>query len=197
MNRARSSFVQASIGEILIRLDPEPDREGLRETPKRVAEAFAFWTSGYGQDPAEVLKSFEDGASNYDEMVFQGGIPVWSLCEHHMAPFFGVAHIGYLPDKKIVGLSKLHRLVEVFARRLQVQERLTTQIADALEENLKPQGVAVVLQCRHSCMESRGVRIAGAVTQTSAIRGAIKDEPEARAEFYTFVNMAFSGGRPL
>lgn len=158
-------------------------RGGLVETPDRVAKAWEFWTSGYGIDPAEVLKTFEDGAEGVDEMVVVKDIPFYSHCEHHMAPIFGTATIGYLPDKRIVGLSKLSRLLEVFARRLQVQERLTCQVADALMTHLQPKGAAVVIKARHMCMESRGVCQQGHHTVTSALRGVFKDEPETRAEF--------------
>jgi GTP cyclohydrolase I len=165
-------------------------REGLRDTPARFLDAWSFWTSGYKQDPADVLKCFEDGAQRLDEMIFQGSIPLWSLCEHHLAPFFGVAHIGYLPNGRIIGLSKFARLVDVFARRLQCQERLGLQIAEALMTYLKPKGVGVVLRCRHSCMESRGVQKAGTITYTSSLLGAIRAHPEARSEFLHFVAQA-------
>jgi len=161
----------------------DPARPGLVETPARVTAAWREWFSGYHQDPASVLKVFEDGAENVDEMVLLTDIPVWSHCEHHMAPFFGVAHIAYVPNGKIVGLSKLVRLTDIFARRLQVQERLTNQIVDALMENLEPLGAAVVLKCRHMCMESRGVQKSGVVTTTSALRGVMRKDPAARAEF--------------
>lgn len=159
----------------------DPTREGLQETPERFAKAFLQWTSGYKQRPADVLKAFEDGAC--DEMVLQTKIPCFSLCEHHLAPFFGVVHIGYVPNRRVVGLSKLSRLVDVFSRRLQVQERLTTQIADALMTHLKPRGVGVIVQARHMCMESRGVQRVGVITATHALRGVIKNESDARAEF--------------
>jgi GTP cyclohydrolase I len=162
-------------------------REGLKETPERFAEAWEFYTQGYVENPDDILKVFEDGASNYDEMVFQGNIPMYSLCEHHLAPFFGVVHIGYIPNKSIVGLSKLARLAEIYTRRLQVQERITTQICEALEEHLNPIGVGVVLQCRHLCMEARGVQKHGTVTTTSSLKGVFRDKPEARAEFMAFV----------
>mgnify|MGYP003111507461 CR=1 FL=1 len=165
-------------------------REGVQETPERVAKAYEHWFKGYDQDPKEVLKVFEDGADGYDEMVLETDIPVYSHCEHHMAAIFGVAHIAYVPDGRIVGLSKIPRLVDVFARRLQVQERLTTQIADCLNEQLLPKGVGVVLQCRHMCMESRGICTPGVVTTTSALRGCMKNEPEARAEFLDLVNQS-------
>lgn len=166
----------------------DPSREGFRNTPQRFAEAWAEWTSGYKQSPRDVLTTFQDGADGVDEMVFQGNISLWSLCQHHLSPFFGMAHIAYIPAGKIVGLSKFARLVDVFARRLQTQEQLTNQIADALVENLSPlYGVGVVLQCRHTCIESRGVRRSGSVTSTSALRGALKEEPSARAEFFSLI----------
>lgn len=168
----------------------DPSREGLSETPTRFLKAWKYWTSGYDVDPALVLKGFEDGSENYDAMIFQGAIPVWSICEHHLAPFFGVAHIGYIPQGKIIGLSKFSRLVEIFARRLQVQERLTQQIAHTLFEHLKPKGVGVVLRCRHSCMESRGIEKSGSMTYTSSLVGCIKEEKNARSEFLRFVERA-------
>lgn len=159
-----------------------PVREGLAETPARVAKAWVEWTRGYHQDPREVLKAFEDGAERYDEMVVVHKIPFYSTCEHHLAPFFGTARIGYIPDGRVVGLSKLPRLLDVFARRLQVQERITTQVADALMDVLMPKGVGVVLTARHLCMESRGVCKQGAETTTCALRGVFKDGT-VRAEF--------------
>jgi GTP cyclohydrolase I len=161
----------------------DPTREGLRQTPDRVLRAWREWCSGYGADPAEVLTTFEDGAARVDELVVMRGIPVYSTCEHHLAPFFGTATIGYIPNGRIVGLSKLDRLTNIFAKRLQVQERLTNQIADALEENLEPLGVGVIITCRHMCMESRGVYTPGTPTTTSALRGALYDDARARAEF--------------
>lgn len=171
------------IMRLLHHLDPDPQREGLGETPARAAKAWAFWTSGYDQSPNDVLKVFEDGAKNYDEMVIVKDIPFYSHCEHHLAPIFGTATVGYIPDGKIVGLSKLSRLVEIFARRLQVQERLTNEVAQALSDNLDPIGVGVYIKARHLCMESRGVCQQGHHTITTALRGAMKDEPETRAEF--------------
>lgn len=165
----------------------DPDRGGLIDTPERVVRAWRFWTSGYEQDPAALLKVFEDGAEKCNEMVLVKSLPVYSHCEHHMAPFFGVAHVAYIPDGKIVGLSKLSRLVDVFARRLQVQERLTNQIADAIQVNLNPLGVAVVVECRHLCMESRGIQRQGATTTTSAMRGVFMAEDAARMEFLRLI----------
>jgi GTP cyclohydrolase I len=168
----------------------DPARGGLVETPKRVLKAWREMTSGYRVDPRELLKTFEDGAQDVDEMVLVSNIRVMSQCEHHVLPFVGVAHVGYIPNGKIVGLSKLARLVDAFARRLQVQERLTTQIADTLWEVLEPKGVGVVIQCRHMCMELRGVQQPGSITTTSAMRGALMDKPEARAEFLRLVDSA-------
>jgi len=161
----------------------DPSRGGLHETPNRVLKAWKHWTSGYGQTPKAILKVFKDGAEDCDEMVIVKDIPVYSHCEHHMAPFFGVAHVAYIPNGKIVGLSKISRLVDIFARRLQVQERLTNQIADAMNDHLKPLGVAVVIECRHMCMESRGIQRQGASTITSSLRGVLKSDKMARAEF--------------
>lgn len=158
-------------------------REGLLETPYRVAKAWEFWLSGYDKTPEDVLKVFKDGAENHDQMVTVKDIPIYSHCEHHLAPFFGTATISYIPDGRIVGLSKLSRLADMFARRLQVQERLTDQIADALFTVLKPKGAGVVIKARHMCMESRGVCQQGHQTITSALRGAFRDEPETRSEF--------------
>lgn len=163
----------------------DPDRQGLLETPSRVIKAWRFMTSGYFVEPDEIVKLFSDAAC--DEMVFQGDIPLWSTCEHHMLPFFGVAHIAYVPNGKILGLSKFKRLVDIFARRLQVQERLTSQIADALQANLEGLGVGVVLKCRHTCMEARGVETAGTFTITTALRGVFKQEPTVREEFLAYV----------
>lgn len=175
---------EALVGAILRKIEgDEANRPGIGETPMRVAKAYKTWFGGYGVDPKDVLKVFKDGAEGCDEMVVVKHIPIWSHCEHHMAPFFGTATIAYIPNGKIVGLSKLTRIAEVFARRLQVQERLTTQIADALMDNLQPLGVAVYLECRHTCVESRGVKSAGQSTVTSKLTGVFKDDPAARAEF--------------
>jgi GTP cyclohydrolase I len=158
-------------------------RGGLLETPKRVLKAWKDMTAGYSVEPKALLKTFDDGAEGVDEMVTVQDIPVWSLCEHHMLPFFGTATISYIPSKRIVGLSKLARVVDAFARRLQVQERLTNQIADVLQTELQPLGVGVHLRCRHLCMEARGVKTHNSNTVTTALRGVIKDEPATRSEF--------------
>ncbi len=175
--------IEDNIRRILQYVGEDPTREGLLETPKRVAKAWKHWCQGYHQDPTAVLKTFEDGAEGTDEMVIVRNIELYSHCEHHMAPFFGVAHVAYIPNKKIVGLSKLARVTDIFAQRLQVQERLTNQIADCIQETLNPIGVGVVIEAKHFCMCSRGVGKQGSTTITSALRGAIKDKPAARAEF--------------
>jgi GTP cyclohydrolase IA len=176
-----------AVRRLLAYIGEDPDREGLLETPARFLKAWEEYTRGYRMNPEEILKSFEDGAQRVDEMVIVRDIPVYSLCEHHLAPFFGKAYVGYVPDKRILGLSKISRLVEIYGRRLQVQERLTNQIADALDTHLKPLGVAVVIECRHMCMESRGVRHTGTATVTSALRGNIKTNADTRREFLSLI----------
>lgn len=178
---------EAAVSLLLKYIGEDPTRTGLIETPSRVAKAWLDWTDGYGKNPADVLKTFEDGADGVDEMVLVKDIEIYSHCEHHMAPFFGTVHIAYIPNGRIVGLSKLARLADIFAKRLQVQERLTNQIAEAIMEHLQPLGVGVVIQAKHFCMCSRGVNKQGSTTITSALRGAVKDKPEARAEFLAFV----------
>lgn len=154
--------------------------EGVMETPKRAAKAWADLTVGYGRDPAELFKTFD--AESYDELVMLTNTPFYSLCEHHLLPFHGVAHIGYIAAGRIVGLSKLARLLDLYARRLQVQERLTREIADAIEDNLKPAGIIVIVQAEHLCMAMRGTMKPGVTTTTSVVRGAMKENPGARAE---------------
>lgn len=176
-------FTEQDWRRLLITLGEDPDRSGLVETPSRVAKAWKHWTSGYTKDPAELLKVFEDGAEGYDELVIVRGIPVYSHCEHHLAPFFGKATIGYVPDGKIVGLSKLTRLVDCFAKRLQGQERLTVQIANALMTHLEPKAAGVIINCRHLCMESRGIRTQGEETITSTMLGDLSSNLALRTEF--------------
>jgi len=180
-----------AVRTLLEYIGEDPNREGLLETPARFLSAFQMYTKGYaGPTPAEVLKTFTDGAETTTSMVIVHNIPFLSLCEHHLAPVTGTAHVGYIPDGKIVGLSKLARLTEIFARRLQVQERATQQIADALVENLAPLGVGVLIRAAHGCMSHRGVQIHGSVTTTSAMRGALMNEPSARAEFLQLCHAA-------
>jgi GTP cyclohydrolase I len=179
----KEAFSEHDWRRLLSSLGEDPDRPGLHETPHRVAKAWKHWTSGYDQDPAAILKAFEDGAEDYNELIVVKNIPVYSHCEHHLAPFFGSATVGYLPAGKIVGLSKMTRLVDVFSKRLQVQERLTIQIANSLMEVLEPKAVGVVIKCRHMCMESRGIRTPGEETITSAMLGALRTNLALRTEF--------------
>lgn len=182
--------LEDNIRELLTWIGEDPTREGLKETPQRFLKAFEFATSGYNQDPRDILKTFEDGAEDYDELITVCNIPVYSLCLHHILPMFGVAHVGYIPDGKIVGLSKIPRLVECFARRLQVQEALTSQIATCLQETLNPKGVAVVLQLRHLCMESRGVRARGTITHSSSLKGCLLGDSSAKMEFLKLIELS-------
>lgn len=185
--------VVEAIAQLLASTAGEDAREGLKETPERFAKAWLDeWTCGYQQDPASVLKTFKDGSHNYDQLVVVRDIPVHSLCEHHLAPFWGRAHIAYLPDQRIVGLSKFSRVVDVYARRLQVQERMTQQIAEAINEHLRPLGVGVVLECRHMCMESRGVKTPGTITITSAMLGKFRGSEMLKAELLSLISQ-----RPL
>lgn len=181
--QGREGDPEENIVRLLQFIGEDPTREGLRETPARVIKAWKFWTKGYTEDPSAILKTFVDGSEGVEEMVVVRDIPFFSNCEHHMAPFFGTATVAYLPDKRIVGLSKINRLVEAFARRLQVQERLTCNIADALMEHLTPLGCGVVIKARHMCVESRGVQHRQCVTLTSALRGIFKTDPTVRSEF--------------
>lgn len=174
------------IHSLLHHLDPDPNREGLLDTPARVRKAWEFHTSGYTEDLGDLFTTFEDGASNYNEMVLVKDIPLYSHCEHHLEPFFGVAHVAYIPDGRIVGLSKINRLVGSLSKRLQVQERLTRQIVDVFNHHAEPIGVAAVLQCRHLCMESRGVCQKGHSTVTSALVGAFT-RTEVRQELFSLI----------
>lgn len=174
--------IEKLIEALLFEIGEDPTRGGLLETPHRAAKAWKEWTSGYAMEPKDVLKSFEDGAERCNEMVLVKDIPVYSHCEHHLAPFFGVAHIGYIPHERIVGLSKLSRLVDIFARRLQVQERLTSQISNALLVALEPMGVGVMIECRHLCMESRGISRSNMTTTTTDLKGVF-ETGRAREEF--------------
>ncbi|WP_322175541.1 GTP cyclohydrolase I FolE [Acutalibacter caecimuris] len=174
--------IQRAVRDILEAVGEEPDREGLRETPERVARMYGEIFSGLAGDPKEHLKIFQE-SGKHDELVFVKDIPLYSVCEHHLLPFIGRAHIAYIPrDGRIIGLSKFARIVDCFARRPQVQERLTGQIADFLYENLQPQGVAVFIEAEHLCMTMRGARAAGAKTQTSALRGCMRSDARSRAE---------------
>jgi GTP cyclohydrolase IA len=176
---------------ILTEIGEDPAREGLLRTPHRVAKAYEFLTEGYGKNVHAILNGavFEE---DYNEMVIVRDIDFYSLCEHHMLPFFGKCHIAYIPKGKIVGLSKLPRIVDIFARRLQVQERMTQQIADALEDVLKPLGVAVVAEASHMCMMMRGVQKQNSITTTSAVRGEFCVKSDTRSEFLRLINSQFN-----
>ena len=172
---------QNAVREILIAVGEDPDREGLLETPKRVANMYEEIFAGLTEDPKQHIKLFNEQSN--DEMVIVKDIPFYSMCEHHLLPFFGKAHIGYIPsDNKIIGLSKLARIVDNFAKKPQVQERLTSDIADFLNDNLQPKGVAVIMEAEHMCMTMRGARAAGSKTQTSALRGIMRTDAKTRAE---------------
>jgi GTP cyclohydrolase I len=178
---------EAAVRELLIAVGEDPDRPGLQDTPARVARAYAEIFAGLGQDPADVLATTFD--EDHDELVLVRDIPMYSTCEHHLVPFHGMAHVGYIPgeDGRVTGLSKLARLVDVFARRPQVQERMTAQIADALHDALKPRGVLVVIEAEHLCMAMRGIRKPGSRTMTSAVRGIFRDNAATRAEAMSLV----------
>ena len=172
--------------KILVEIGEDPNRDGLRRTPERFEKAFRFLTSGYQQDPEKLLNGAMFTVS-YDQMVLVKDIEFYSLCEHHLLPFFGKCHVAYIPDKKVVGLSKIPRLVNMFARRLQIQERLTNQIANAIQQKINPLGVGVVVEGRHLCMVMRGVEKQHSQTVTSAMLGSFKDNPKTREEFLSLI----------
>ena len=174
------------VKELLIKIGEDPNREGLQETPARFTKAFKFLCAGYHDKPSMILsKIFSE---KYDEIVLLKDIELYSTCEHHLLPFFGKCHIAYIPDGKVVGISKLARLMECFARRLQIQERLCNQIVDALEENLKPLGSACIIEAQHFCMTSRGIQKQNSKMITSALRGVFKEKGESRAELMRLIN---------
>jgi GTP cyclohydrolase I len=174
------------VRKMLVQLGEDPDREGLLQTPERFEKALRFLASGYKQDADKILNGAMFSVC-YDEMVVVKDIEVYSLCEHHLLPFFGKCHVAYLPDKKVVGLSKIARLVNMYARRLQIQERLTSQIAQALEEKLSPQGVGVIIEARHLCMVMRGVEKQNSMAVSSAMLGAFRESKQTRDEFLALV----------
>jgi GTP cyclohydrolase I len=183
---ATSETVADLFRRILLKIGEDPDREGLQKTPERFEAALRFMTSGYTQDLDKIMNGAKFSVS-YDEMVVVKDIEFYSLCEHHLLPFFGKCHVAYIPDKQVVGLSKIARLVNVFARRLQIQERLTSQIAEALDQKLKPHGVGVIIEARHMCMTMRGVEKQGSGAVTSAMLGAFRASKQTRDEFLSLV----------
>ena len=174
------------VRKMLVQLGEDPNREGLRRTPERFEKALRYLTSGYRQDPDKILNGAMFSVC-YDEMVVVKDIEVYSLCEHHLLPFFGKCHVAYLPNKRVVGLSKIARLVNMYARRLQIQERLTSQIAQAIEEKLSPQGVGVIIEARHLCMVMRGVEKQNSMAVSSAMLGAFRESKQTRDEFLSLV----------
>ncbi len=178
---------ESAVREMILYAGENPHREGLLKTPKRVRKAYEFMFGGYKQDAKEILSSALFTSSN-DEMVLIKDIEIYSTCEHHLLPIIGRAHVAYIPDGKVVGLSKIPRAVDVFAHRMQIQEQLTEQIADAIMQTIKPKGVAVVIQARHMCMEMRGVKKINSTTTSSALRGLFKSDEKTRAEFFSLIN---------
>jgi len=185
-----NSNMEKHVRAILKALGEDPDREGLTKTPERVAKSLLFLTSGYGQDPDKIINDalFTE---EYEEMILEKNIDVYSLCEHHLLPFHGKAHVAYIPNRKIVGVSKLARLVDAYARRLQIQERLTNQIARTIMDRIKPLGVAVVIEAEHMCMRMRGVQKENSIIMTSALLGAFRTRQETRAEFMNLIRKSY------
>ncbi len=187
-NGISDAEVEEAFRTVLKWIGEDPDRDGLRETPNRVRRAFREYFAGYDEDPAQVLRKTFSEVDGYDEMIVLRGVTFESHCEHHVAPIIGRAWVGYIPDKRVVGISKLARVVEIFSKRLQIQERLTAQIANTIEEVLNPHGVAVVVKAAHHCMISRGIHKRGADLVTSRMLGVFRDNPLTRAEFLALVN---------
>jgi len=179
--------IEKAVEQILKNIGEDPKREGLLKTPHRVAKSFEFLTKGYKEDPKEILNQALFATTN-DEMVLVRDIEFYSMCEHHLLPIIGRVHVAYIPNGKVVGLSKIPRVVEVFARRLQIQEQLTEQIADAINKTIEPKGVAVVIHARHMCMEMRGVEKINSTTVSSALRGLFKSDMRTRGEFFNLIN---------
>jgi GTP cyclohydrolase I len=187
-----SATFEDLVREMLVRLGEDPQREGLLRTPERVQKAFQFLTRGYNEDPEALLKNALFTV-NYDEMVIVKDVEVFSLCEHHMLPFFGKVHVAYIPNGKVIGLSKIPRLIELFSRRLQIQERLTTQIAESIQKVIQPQGVGVVIEARHLCMMMRGVEKQHSAAVTSSMLGCFREEQETRTEFLSLIRQRPNG----
>ena len=189
MSKPTDKEVHEAVRKLLLWAGDDPDREGLVGTPDRVARAYKEFFAGYEQDPEEILRTTFEEVEGYDEMVLVKDIGVESHCEHHMVPIIGRAHIAYIPNNRVVGISKLARVVDIFAKRLQIQEKMTAQIANSIENVLKPKGIAVVIDASHQCMTTRGVNKPESSTVTSAMRGVFKDNPRTRNEFLSFINL--------
>jgi GTP cyclohydrolase I len=187
-----SASFEDLVREMLVRLGEEPEREGLAATPERVRKAMQFLTKGYNDDPEALLKGALFSC-NYDEMVIVKDVEMFSLCEHHMLPFFGKVHVAYIPKGRVIGLSKIPRLIEVYSRRLQIQERLTTQIAETIQKVIEPQGVGVVIEARHLCMMMRGVEKQHSAAVTSSMLGCFRNEEETRSEFLSLIRQRPNG----
>ena len=187
INRPDRKKAEQAIRTLLLWAGEDPDREGLIDTPKRVAEAYRDWFRGYGEDPVRYLKRTFEEVEGYDEMIVLRNITFESHCEHHMAPIIGRAHVGYLPNSKVVGISKLARVVEAFARRFQVQEKMTAQIANCIEDVLRPKGVGVVVEAVHQCMTTRGIHKSGVSMVTSQMLGLFRTDARTRAEFLQMI----------
>jgi GTP cyclohydrolase IA len=187
-----SATFEDLVREMLVRLGEDPQREGLVRTPERVQKAFQFLTKGYNEDPEAMLKKALFTVT-YDEMVIVKDVEMFSQCEHHMLPFFGKVHVAYIPNGKVIGLSKIPRLIEIFSRRLQIQERLTTQIAETIQKVIQPQGVGVVIEARHLCMMMRGVEKQHSAAVTSSMLGCFRDEQETRTEFLSLIRQRPNG----
>jgi GTP cyclohydrolase I len=195
-DRPTRQQAEEAVRTLILWAGDDPGREGLRDTPARVTRAYEEFFAGYEQDPREILKRTFSEVEGYDEMIVMNDIRFESHCEHHMVPIIGKAHIGYLPDRRVVGISKLARLVEVYARRLQVQEKMTVQIADTLQEILQPRGVAVVIEAAHQCMTTRGVHKPGVGLVTSRMVGAFRDDPSTRREFLAVIGRTAGNSLP-
>jgi len=187
-----SASFEELVREMIVRLGENPDREGLARTPQRVHSAYEYLLKGYKEDPEALLKGALFTVT-YDEMVIVKDVEMFSLCEHHMLPFFGKVHVAYIPNGKVIGLSKIPRLIEIFSRRLQIQERLTTQIAETIQKAIEPQGVGVVIEARHLCMMMRGVEKQHSAAVTSSMLGCFREEQETRTEFLSLIRNRANG----
>ena len=187
MSQSKDTEFENAVKSMMLHVGEDPEREGLLETPSRVRKAYEFIYGGYKEDPREILNKALFTSSN-DEMVLIKDIEFYSTCEHHLLPIIGRVHVAYIPDGKVVGLSKIPRVVNVFARRMQIQEQLTEQIADAIMDAIAPKGVAVVVAARHMCMEMRGVEKINSTTTSSALRGLFKKDEKTRSEFFSLIN---------